>query len=55
MSSEQIDVNELIQMSASAREEKEKTKNEKYEEAYKVAIDIITVNALEKMKLSATR
>jgi hypothetical protein len=55
MSNELIDVNELIQMSTMAREEKEKSRNEKYEDAYKAAIDVIIENSLEKMKLSASR
>lgn len=50
-----IDVNELIQMSSSARAEREKTKNERYDEAYTSAIAEITKNASEKMQESARR
>jgi hypothetical protein len=55
MSTNNIDVNELIQMSASARQEKEKTRNEKYEEAYRIAIEKIIVGVEDKMKQSASR
>jgi hypothetical protein len=55
MSTNNIDVNELIQMSASARQEKEKSRNEKYEEAYRIAIEKIIDGVEDKMKQSASR